>query len=81
MTDQVSQHGWNQSSAASQALMSQGLGSAVRRARRVGKRVKKAAKKVKRAARSVKKIAGKMKKGSAAAKAWGKKMKRLRKKL
>lgn len=84
MATQTVQQGWSQQTPATQALMRSGLGSQTR-ARASGKRSKRSAtatpkKRKKRASTSSsrRKASAGMKKGSAAAKAWGRKMKRLR---
>lgn len=80
MAYQQVQQGWGQMTAAVQQIIRQGIGGVVRSA--TGRRRKKvkassAPRRKKRAKRASGRVS--LKKGSAAAKAWGKKMARLRK--
>lgn len=80
MVTQQVQQGWGQMTPAQQQIIRQGIGGVIRRA--VGKRRRKksakpaSSRKRKRKAPRVGKI---LRKGSAAAKAWGRKMAKLRK--
>lgn len=78
---QVPQQGWGQSTAAMRSLMGQGAGGrATGTRKRRKKRAAAGAPKKRRKKRAASRAGGtKLKKGSAAAKAWGAKMRRLRK--
>ena len=83
---QSPQQGWGQATAAMQSLMRAGLGARAARPRSGGRRKKRAARAGRKASprRSSSRKAsssrgGRLKAGSAAAKAWGRKMKALRK--
>jgi len=80
MATQQIQQGWSQMTAAAQQIIRQGIGSVVRSA--TGRRRRKKAKASsapRRKKRASPKGGTKLKKGSAAAKAWGRKMARARK--
>jgi len=74
------QQGMDQSTPAMKAIIGSALGTRrVARVRRAAGKVKRAARKVRKAASNVRSNVKKLKKGSAAAKAWGKRMAKLRK--
>lgn len=79
----ASQQGWNQQTPAIQTLLRTAVGSAPRKARTkarsIGAKVKRAASKVRRVASKVKKTKARLVKGSAAAKRYMAKIRKLRK--